>query len=185
MHTKSHESRERLISSLLTLRGLQASNTTGAGKIDRLKIFHDCSLDQSQKIISYLPADCGGGANYIKNLTIGYETDIVRKLSSQMLSAKLDKYEFHNLTDEILLNATFATLQNNTQLPTQIRAILNEVQNCLKEYLEYEEYYPYLVEQNLNRSAQKPENLLNYLGKNKQALQATGTDESAKSILTF
>jgi len=74
-----------------------------------------------------------------------------------------------NITiEEILINAKFTGLQNNTYLPAQVKAIFNDFQACLKEYFDLEKNFPSVIERAINQSFLKPLHLVSYLGKGNQ-----------------
>lgn len=86
-------------------------------------------MDFSQRILGYIPIENGRG-NYIQQLTLDYESGLVRKLSEQMGSSAKDQMQLNNLTEEILLNATFSNL---VKIPvSQVQIIMTDVLNCLK-----------------------------------------------------
>jgi len=109
------ESRERLISCILTMRSLALSSFQGTLRIDRLKIFQDSSLDPQQHINGYVSLDCGNGS-YNKQIAQDYETNLLIKLSSQVKSVAKETRELDNTVEEILINATFTSLQGSTQI---------------------------------------------------------------------
>ena len=87
MHVKAatYKDRERLISSILTMRMLALMDIRGPC-LDNLKILHNKNLDHSLKIQAYAPIDGDYQANYSNSLTIDYESGLIRKLSELMSS---------------------------------------------------------------------------------------------------
>lgn len=76
-------------------------------------MFHDDWLDLSQRVIGYTALDFGLGT-FKQQVTFDYETNLLNKLSSQVQTKTKDLRQLNITIEEILINAKFTLLQNNT-----------------------------------------------------------------------
>ena len=154
--------RERLISCILTMRGLAMSDQRGIACLDNLKILHNRSVDSSHKIQAYSPIEDSQG-NFSQSLTKDYESGLIRKLS-ELMSNEVQTMQLDNVIDEILLNATFCYI---TQVPEAfVRAIMAYLNRCFAQYLEYEEQSADLIDVFMEKGtlAIPPEARVDFLG---------------------